>query len=158
MLNKILKYASTFVVIFAYIGGAIIIVNQTKLLFGALKHPFAYIKTAADPATIHTYDKKISIRYIFERTYYCQTDLSVFIMRTENDKLTENVGEVVWRQRAPGGATGLGKSNIVTTFDISNISSPLIPGSYKFRTITYSVCPNGVFTDVSEDALFTVVP
>lgn len=122
-----------------------VILSHARLLYLQNSDPFTVESAAADPAVIAP-GAPIRMHYKFVRKRYCDTKLNLFAIK-------DGSMEVVWRQQLLGGATMLGKADVINTFELG---TQVGPGCYHLNTITYSVCTEGSHTMAFPTAPFCV--
>lgn len=108
--------------------------------------PHRYLATWAEASRIKP-GSEIRIRYIFERVRYCETWLNLFIISRPDNF-------IVWRNRIPGGATLLGRREVLNVYPLT----PSVgPGDYIFRTISHATCTDGAHSSTAPDVVFEVI-
>lgn len=108
--------------------------------------PYIYSGGWADPEVIPV-GGELRTHYRFERHRICQTDLNRFIARLPGN-------EIVWRDRVPGGATGLGKHQVV---NVIGLPEGMQAGDYVLRIVNYSTCGETSYSAIAPDVSFRIV-
>lgn len=112
----------------------------------SLREPFTIRRTYALPDHVPV-GGVLNAHYVFDRHFYCQTDVNRFI-------IIPKINEVVWRDRTVSGATAIGRDQ-----DVLNpiwLPDSLKPGLYELHTRIYSQCPNGAHMIAAPVITFTV--
>lgn len=89
---------------------------------------------------------ELSVKYHVVRRRVCMTDLDRFIRGIPN-------GEVVWRDRTPGGAVPIGENDVVNVITMPN---RIKPGRYTLMTNVMSQCPDGMHSASTPPVEFEV--
>lgn len=97
-----------------------------------------------DPVT--TAGGDFHVRYHIKRRRICLTDLDRFIRGIPN-------GEVVWRDRTPGGAVPVGETTVINVIQMPN---KIKPGLYNLTTNIMSQCPDGIHSASTPPVEFEV--
>lgn len=118
----------------------IVVSNQAAQLIQTFRQPFTVIGVKIDPLVVT--GNKITAIYDFERNYYCDTVLNLFILQN---------GKIIWRTQLIGGATLVGRAHTVHEFTIPDLPR----GDYLFRTITVSTCSGETHAIAFPDTPFT---
>lgn len=111
-----------------------------------LSPPYQYFAAWAENPRVRVGDE-LRMRYIFERYRYCDSWLSLFMIKRPDN-------EIVWRSRIPGGATLTGKREVMNPY---RVPADLTPGQYIFRTISYATCTDGAHSMAAPDVAFEVI-
>jgi hypothetical protein len=133
-LRNMNKYIKTlfFTLLFIFVAVSTMVFATTlRNFYLSLIQPASEFASSIDPSIIESGDPLI-VYYHFNRQRICQVDINLFVIKPDHN-------EVVWRNRVPGGASGLGEIDTMSIFRIP----PLESGKYKFTTTVSYTCLDG---------------
>lgn len=121
----------------------VLFITDSKKLFDSFTEPTIYIEAHAEKQVV--VGGELRLIYHIVRVRICPLQLSRFIIRD---------GDVLWRDKIVGGASGKGEHVVSNTV---KLPPEIPPGEYVFRTFAFAMCSDGTHAMQVPDIKFTVV-